>query len=259
VVIPAQTGADASVYAADGRYEYLGSTTAAVIKNLIVKPQLVLGQILTVKIFLYLAAVFLPLIWALALKRSTCLLAAVPLLAINVLAQYDFQHSIDTHYSLPLIPFLMVAVIDSYAYRGGPGWFRSHLRIGIWVIGAWLLLANLGKVPGFLESRAMITPIRTTIQQVPPNANTLAIDYIVPHLSHRTRIDVIRPETTTNDVLAQYEYVVIDLVHPGWNIPAAYTAELADRLTQLPAFELVATNSGVLLYRNTACCDQVKR
>ncbi|MEG4805523.1 DUF2079 domain-containing protein [Microcoleus sp. ARI1-B5] len=95
-----------------GRYAYLGSSVLEIAGNLLLKPGLVLGKIFSFDTFKYLFLLILPVIWGLSPRHLTPLVGALPTLVLNVLSQEPFQRSLAYQYSLPVIPFLLLAVIS---------------------------------------------------------------------------------------------------------------------------------------------------
>ena len=114
-IIPFFSGSEV---AGVGRYSYLGNSVLEIIINLILKPQLVLGKILSFDTFKYLFILTLPVIWLLLpfsgklrLQYLTALIPAIPTLLINILSDLPFQRSLAYQYSVPVIPFLLLAAI----------------------------------------------------------------------------------------------------------------------------------------------------
>ncbi|TAG87703.1 MAG: DUF2079 domain-containing protein [Oscillatoriales cyanobacterium] len=115
-IIPFFSGSEV---AGVGRYGYLGKSVLEIAINLILKPQLVLGRVLSFDTFKYLFILSLPVIWGLlpfsskiGLRYLIPLIPAIPTLAINILSDLPFQRSLAYQYSVPIIPFLLLAVIS---------------------------------------------------------------------------------------------------------------------------------------------------
>ena len=102
-------------HAGIGRYGYLGSSVLEIAVNLIFKPNLVLGRLFSADTFEYLALLVLPIIWWLSPRHLTPLISAVPMLAMNILSDIPAQRDLIHQYSIPILPFLLVAVISSLA------------------------------------------------------------------------------------------------------------------------------------------------
>ncbi len=115
-IIPLFSGSEV---AGVGRYSYLGKSVLEIVINLILKPQLVLGKVLSFDTFKYIFILTLPVIWGLlpfsskiGLRYLIPLIPAIPTLAINILSDLPFQRSLAYQYSVPIIPFLLLAVIS---------------------------------------------------------------------------------------------------------------------------------------------------
>jgi uncharacterized membrane protein len=115
-IIPLFSGSEV---AGVGRYSYLGKSVLEIAINLILKPQLVLGKVLSFDTLKYIFVLSLPVIWGLlpfsskiGLRYLTPLIPAIPTLAINILSDLPFQRSLAYQYSVPIIPFLLLAVIS---------------------------------------------------------------------------------------------------------------------------------------------------
>ncbi len=115
-IIPLFSGSEV---AGVGRYSYLGKSVLEIVINLILKPQLVLGKVLSFDTFKYIFILSLPVIWGLlpfsrkiGLRYLIPLIPAIPTFAINILSDLPFQRSLAYQYSVPIIPFLLLAVIS---------------------------------------------------------------------------------------------------------------------------------------------------
>lgn len=114
-IIPYFSGSEV---AGVGRYGYLGNSVLEIALNLLLKPQLVLGKILTFDTFKYLFNLTLPVMWLLlpfsrkiGLGYLTALIPALPTIFINSLSDLPFQRSLAYQYSVPIVPFLILAAI----------------------------------------------------------------------------------------------------------------------------------------------------
>ncbi|MEZ2320890.1 MAG: DUF2079 domain-containing protein [Microcoleus sp.] len=115
-IIPFFSGSEV---AGVGRYSYLGKSVLEIIINIILKPQLILGKLLSFDTFKYIFILSLPLFWGLlpfsskiGMRYLLPLIPALPTLAINILSDLPFQRSLAYQYSVPIIPFLLLVVIS---------------------------------------------------------------------------------------------------------------------------------------------------
>jgi hypothetical protein len=72
----------------------------------------------------------------------------------------------------------------------------------------------------------------------------------VPHLSHRPLIE--RTVTTEPQDLNQFEYVLLNLRHPGSNSSPEFGAQLVEKLQQASQFQRRYQRDGVMLFQKVA-------
>ena len=101
------------------RYSFLGSSVSQVSSNIIFKPWLILGHIFIKENLEYLIFLILPVIWAFSFKSLWYLLPAIPTLVLNLITDYQPQKDLTHHYSLVILPFLMLMVIAAVVYDKG--------------------------------------------------------------------------------------------------------------------------------------------
>ena len=142
-------------HAGIGRYQYLGDSVLEIAVNLILKPNLILGRLFSLDTFEYLALLVLPVIWWISPRGLTPLISAVPMLAMNILSDIPAQRDLVHQYSIPILPFLLVAVISSLAGRNQskgktifdrlpiPNYPLPKIIV-IWSLIAFLALAKYG-------------------------------------------------------------------------------------------------------------------
>ncbi len=233
VIIPTFSGTEA---AAVNRYAYLGNSVLDIARNLLFKPSLVLGKVFSLGTLEYFALLLSPVIWGLSPRHLTSLVAAIPALTMNVLADFPSQRDLIHQYSLPVLPFLLVAVISTLA--AGGGWLRNRRQIILWSLVAFLALAKFG----YFWSR-YVRPLdtwqatREAIALVQTNGGVLASVHIVPHLTHRPLVKAVMPGSESAD-LNPFKYVLLNVRYPGLGNPPAVSLKLLERLKQMPQFQL---------------------
>jgi uncharacterized membrane protein len=104
-------------HAGIGRYEYLGNSVLEIVVNLVLKPHIVAGKIFSADTFGYLILLFLPVIWWVSPRCLSPLVGAAPMLLMNVLSDIDAQRDLIHQYSVPVFPFLLIAVIATLVDR----------------------------------------------------------------------------------------------------------------------------------------------
>ena len=75
---------------------------------------------------------------------------------------------------------------------------------------------------------------------------------ITPHLSHRQFIKLIveEEELPRDEVLAEYDYVLINVRHPGWKSSQEYSRKLVDKLKVNSEFQLNYEQDDIYLFEN---------
>ncbi|WP_228056624.1 DUF2079 domain-containing protein [Microcoleus sp. LEGE 07076] len=104
-------------HAGVGRYQYLGNSVFEIAVNLVLKPNLVAGRLISADTLGYLTLLFLPAIWWLSPRHLSPLIGALPMLLMNILSDIDAQRDLIHQYSVPIFPFLLTAVISTLADR----------------------------------------------------------------------------------------------------------------------------------------------
>ena len=218
VIIPAFGSAAADVARHLPRYGYLGNSFGEIIKNLFLQPGLVLGKIFSLGTLEYLSLLFIPVI-CLSPQHLTPLVGAIPTLLMNILSQAPAQRNLVHHYSLPILPFLLVAAISSLA--AGRGWLQSGRAITLWSLVAFLALAKFGYFGSkYLESFDTWQATREAIAQVQTPGN-----------------------------FTEFDYILLNLRHPGWNSNPEFAASLANRLKNTQEFNLSYQHDDVYLFK----------
>lgn len=245
-IIPFYGGWAASLGRHLPRYDYLGSSALEIAKNLLLKPGLILGQIFSLDTLEYLALLLAPVIWGLLPHHLTPLVGAIPTLAINILSDSPAQKNLVHHYSLPVLPFLLVAVISSLA--GSRGWLRSGRVMIMWSLVAFLALAKYGYFGSiYLNSLDTWQATREAIALVQTKGAVLTTAEIAPHLTHRRLVkftDVNSPPPN----LAEFDYVLLNVRHPGWLSNQEFAASLAKQLENTQEFQLSYQRDDVYLF-----------
>jgi len=142
VIIPFFGGATANVSRHLARYHHLGDSSTEIITNFFLKPQLLINAIFNLPNLEYLAWLLIPIIWGLSLRNLTPLVSAIPALAMNILSNTPAQKDLVHQYSLPIFPFLLLAVIATLT--ANKGWFKQGKNIILWVLVAFLALGKYG-------------------------------------------------------------------------------------------------------------------
>jgi uncharacterized membrane protein len=280
-IIPYFSGSEV---AGVGRYSYLGKSVLEIIINLILKPQLVLGKILSFDTFKYLFVLTLPVIWLLLpfsrkinLKYLTALIPAIPTLIINILSDLPFQRSLAYQYSVPIVPFLILAIIAkeqaikntnilNQPLSSAPNtaklqfkkipipqlWLGMQLpkAMIIWSLIIFLLLGESKDFILYANRLDTWQATREAIAQVQPQSSILTDNRLAPHFSHRPTVKLLS-QTSPQTNLAEFKYILLNLRHP-WPDTEKIGNTLANQLKNDRAFQLTYHKKQVLLFKRIA-------
>ena len=229
-----------------GRYADLGDSIPAILQNLLLHPALLLRRLLTLENFYYFCLLLSPLIWGLSLRHLAPLIGAIPPLALNLLTDFQAQKDIVHQYSLPILPFLLLTVISTVA--AGHGWWRSRRAMILWALLGFVCLAK----PSYIVIRYLDTldtwqATRSAIGQVQPQAKVLTTAEIAPHLTHRTTLKLATQRTDLTN-LADFDAVLLNVRHPGWESSPTLAIGLVQRLQADRRFKLAFQQDDVFLF-----------
>ncbi len=247
-----------------GRYAYLGSSVLEIAANLLLKPGLVLGKVLSIDTFKYLFLSILPVIWGLSPRYLTPLVGALPTLVLNVLSEEPFQRSLAYQYSLPVIPFLLLAVISTEAGRSkkekGEGEkipithsqfsipnLNTSKKIIMWSLILFLFLGEYKDFWLYLNRADTAQATREAVSQIQPQASVLTDNRLAPHLAHRPTIKALSQISSEADSV-NFDFVLLNLRHP-WPDTKEMGDRTANYLKKSPKFKLKYHKNDVLLFQ----------
>ncbi len=244
-IIPFFGGELATIGRHLSRYQHLGNSFSEIVKNLLFQPGLLIKSLFSLANLEYLVLLLSPLIWGLYPQHLTPLIGAIPALAMNLLADDLTQKNLVHQYSLPVLPFLLLAVIASLA--AGRGWLRSRVII-IWSLVAFLALAKYGYFGSiYLNSLDTWKATRVAIAQIQTSGGVLTTHNIAPHLAHRSLIKFTNADAPPTD-LNQFEYILLNLRHPGWKSSRELAENLLNKLQKNRNFKLKSQQDDVYLF-----------
>jgi uncharacterized membrane protein len=233
---------------AAARYSYLGGSMLEIATNIVMKPHLIISKIFSLDTLEYMFLLVFPIAWGLSPKYLAPLLSAVPMLLINILSTVSAQRNLVHQYSLPILPFLFIAVISTVA--NGQNWLKTRRNILIWAI---IGFAAFGKIGYFWSDYllALDTQQATTIaiDKIRDHGGVLTTGEIAPHLTHRSNIKLAVNGTESID-LQNFKYILLNQRHPGWNSSVDLVKILKLRAENSGAFELRYQQDGVMLFVN---------
>ncbi|MEC4803464.1 MAG: DUF2079 domain-containing protein [Jaaginema sp. PMC 1079.18] len=228
------------------RYAYLGNSIGEIVLNLFLKPQLVCGRIFSGETWQYLALLGLPVAWGLSWLHLAPFFCALPTLAMNILSDASSQRNLVMQYSLPIVPFLFVALISTWQHHRV--WLKSRRLILTWSAIAFLALAKYGYFwTIYLDSLDTWSETRNAIALVNTSRSLLTLSHISPHLTHRQNIQLATFGSESLDLL-QFHYILLSQRNPNWQSSPATLQALLEKIATLPQFQPLYQQKGVVLF-----------
>ncbi|MDY7012711.1 MAG: DUF2079 domain-containing protein [Cyanobacteriota bacterium] len=247
IVIPTFGGEMASVGRHLWRYAYLGDSFSAIFRNVLVRPQLILSRLFSFDTFRYLFTLIFPVLWGLSPRHLAPLTSAIPALLLNLLADDPLQRDVIHQYSLPILPFLFLAVISTLA--AGERWRIRGRTIVLWSAIAFFGLAKHYYFVRYFSTIDTWSAKRDAIAQIQPDARVLTDNPLAPHLAHRPILQLINIPLSPAE-LAEFDSILINLRRP-WphNIEQATT--LTKHFLAHPQYRLRYQHNGIYLFERS--------
>lgn len=233
------------------RYSYLGNSFSEMVQILLFQPKIIFNNVFSIINLEYLWFLFSPVIWALRPQYIIPLIAIIPCVALNLLADHPSQKNLVLHYSLPAIPFLILVGIASLA--AGKAWLKQRRAIVLWSL-VWFLA--LGKV-GFFSSKYLHhvdnwSATKEAIALVKTKDSVLTTDIITPHLTHRKLISFKYNPFQDTAELNKFHYILLNVRHPGWAASSESLSNLVNILKNQSKFNLQYQQDDVYLFKKTS-------
>ncbi len=229
------------------RYSYLGKSFPEMVQILLSHPEVILSNVFSSINLEYLIFLFTPVIWGLRLQCMIPLIGAIPCVAMNILADHPSQKNLVLHYSLPAIPFLLLAVIASLAT--GKAWIQQKRLIIFWSLIGFLALGKFG----FFTSRYIKNwdnwqATKEAISLIETQDSVLTTDIITPHLTHRKLISFKYDKSQKSDELDTFKYILLNVRHPGWAATSESYKDLVNNLKNQSQYKLEYQRDDVYLF-----------
>ncbi|MEL6927122.1 MAG: DUF2079 domain-containing protein [Cyanobacteria bacterium J06600_6] len=217
-------------------YQSLGTSLTEIAVKVLTNPQIFLGRALMGDRLFYYLLLISPILLGLHWQKVLTVIPALPMLGLNILADYPRQRDLIHQYSLPIIPFLFIWLIASVAYLTKHRW-RSWLSprwLILWSIMAWFALAKYGYYwTRYAPLYSNIKAVRGAVELVTPDARVLTSGYVAPHLSQREMITLLGNDNNVDRVAKhQIDTVLIAKQHLGFGITAEAAAQTIRDLSQ---------------------------
>ena len=256
-------------------YGHLGSSGPEILGYIVTHPFAVLGLMFSGPKLAYMLSLLVPLAF-LPLVSPRPLVLALPVLALNLLSLREAQFSYETHYSLLMIPGLILSAIygaDALrkwverrrSGRDEPANRRRWLQIGTAALTAWALFMSVPyKNPvarAFLypEPASRVAAANELISMISPEAKVAVSSKLAPHLLPRRYIYNFPPAPYSPynfGSRTRAGYVDLDYILVDSNASALYeTANKIDGKTGLevlrglPGWRETASRDGLLLFK----------
>ncbi len=192
-------------------YSYLGGTTQGIIQNLIFKPQIAIGHLLSMSTLDYLLQLLLP-VGYLALLSPFYLIFTLPELAIYLLSDNPGLRSYQYHYGAIILPFIYISSIYGVKKMFSKFTHKNTQKLVFYYIltSTILSLYLYSPLPGMNNADYSVytttnsKTIDTYLSLIPANASVSASNNIGAHLSHRDEIYVVPFAITTADYVVLY-------------------------------------------------------
>ncbi len=176
------------------RYAYLGSSAGEIAKNVFLHPGLWLKRMFDTRSIAFVVMLLAPLGF-LPLRRPKILFILIPVAFYTLISGYDIQKSIFHQYAAPFIPFLFLALLDSFE-KSTDGKARArNMKLGCGVLWAAIcssamvgLFAFGGhpEIYSYIYSSTFDTRLNNHfLAQIEANDNVSTISKYAPPLSDR--------------------------------------------------------------------------
>ncbi len=197
------------------RFNHLGNTFPEIIYNLIFNPVLILEGIFNLPNLEYLLLLLVPIFWGMSLASLSPLIPCIPSFTMNLLSQNILQKDLLHHYSLPILPFLIIVIIKTIAQEKKWPWKKY---VFLWSLISFIMFAKLGNFTSrYLVSLDTWTTNKEAISKISSQSSILTHSYVAPHISHRPTVKLIEQEMNIN--VEQFDNILLnDLFSQSENI-----------------------------------------
>ena len=237
-------------------YESLGTSLTEIALKVITNPQIFVSRALMGDRLFYYLLLILPIILGLHWRKISTMLPALPMLGLNILADFPRQRDLIHQYSLPIIPFLFIWLIASLVYfsKRRPRRWRSPRTLIIWSVITWLALAKYGYFwTRYAPLYANVGAVRTAVNLVEPDARVLTSGYIAPHLSHRDTLMLLENDGNVERVVKyDLDTILIAQQHLGLGTSPQVAEETIAQLLESSVFNLVYQQQDVFLLKKNS-------
>lgn len=233
-------------------YESLGTSLTEIAFRVLTNPQIFLSRALAGDRLFYYLLLILPIGLGLHWRRISTIIPALPMLGLNILADFPRQRDLIHQYSLPIIPFLFIWLITSLVYftKHRQRRWRSPRLLIIWSVIAWLALAKHGYFwTRYAPLFSNVAAVREAVDLVEPDARVLTSGYIAPHLSQRPVLMLLGNANAETVKQHDLDTVLIAYQHLGLATSSAVAEQTIKELLESSGFDLVYQQGDVFLLK----------
>ena len=158
---------------------------------------------------------------------------------------------------LPLVPFLMLMVVDYYCWSNHR--LRRRFRQIPLVVGVLISVIAFesftdtfrlaGKLDRSVQSRT--DALDRLVAMVPADRSVLTSDKVAPHLSDRNLIRIL--DASVDQKPEEFDYILLDKIVPGWLNSDRYNQDVYDDLAARSGCLLIDDSDEAALFQ---CQDQ---
>ncbi len=258
VIMPHFSGLASSAFLV--RYGHFGDSPVAIVGSLVAQPGLFVDWLLQPDVLRYLHDLWLGS-GGLAVLHPVSLMMALPSLAINAFSSYGWMRSGGGHYSVTIVPFLMISAVYGVGWvartvgnRGiGESGNLAYRLVSLFLVGVGLGVAlvhhyHAGVSP--LSQRFVLEPVSEharravplfdRVNALPPEMPISAASNLYPHVAHRERVYLF---PTVSDA----QFILIDATGPGSPVGAGDQRQIVRDLLDHAEFGVAASDHGFLL------------
>ncbi len=235
-------------------YSSIGNSLGEIAVKSLTQPQVFLVRALSGDRLFYYLLLLSPIIIGLHWRKIAAIIPALPMLGLNILADYPGQRDLIHHYSLPIIPFLFVWLIYSLRYlkRHQQRLWLSRRLLVVWSAIAFLAMAKYGYFwERYLPLWDNAHAVNGAINLIEASDRVLTTGFVAPHLTHRPVIKLMEGEWDLARIdKYQIDTVLIAMQHLGLEPTPEAATEMLDRLSKAK-FDLVYHQQDVYLFQKS--------
>jgi uncharacterized membrane protein len=205
--------------AALSRFSSLGDSIPSILMSSLQRPWVLVKVVPWQELPVYGLLITLPtaLFWR---RRSLpVLVAALPLLLVNLISSNASQRNLVHHYNLPIAVIVVVAAIDGLQVSGCKMWPWRRLA---WSAVCWAALAKPWFFGGHYLSRVnQITDLSEALRRIPAESRVITNSHLAPQLTHRLQIEAIGRKPLNLKHLNSFDSMLLNPSDPGWQSQAS--------------------------------------